>query len=89
MSRILTRRRFITGLAGLTIAAPAAVVTAKLASRYGLVPPDHGGLFGVETSLTYAAQRLLLHGQPLAREFGREQISKNFPAINTVLPEDE
>jgi DMSO/TMAO reductase YedYZ molybdopterin-dependent catalytic subunit len=89
MSRILTRRRFITGLAGLTIAAPAAVVTAKLASRYGLVPPDHGELFGVEHSLTYAAQRLLLYGQPLAREFGREQISRNFPAINTVLPEDD
>ncbi len=89
MSRILTRRRFIKGLAGLSVAVPATVVTAHLADRYGLIPPDHGGLFGVGTSLTYASQRLLTHGQSLAREFGREQISKNFPAINTVMPQDD
>jgi DMSO/TMAO reductase YedYZ molybdopterin-dependent catalytic subunit len=60
-----------------------------LANRYGLIPPDHGGLLGTGNTLTYAAQRLLLHSQPLAREFGREQISQNFPAINTILPESD
>src|SRR5262249_54277872 len=39
-------------------------------------------------TLTFAAHRLLLSRQPLAREFSRSQISTNFPAINTVLPED-
>jgi hypothetical protein len=67
---------------------PAAVVAARLADRYGLLPPDHGGLFGIGSSLTYASQRLLTRGQPLAREFGREHISRNFPAINTVMPDD-
>ena|SRR6185295_3884579 len=89
MSKILTRRRFITGVSAAALSAATAGTGAYLARRYGLVPPDSGGLFGIETSMTYAAHRLLLYGQPLAREFGREQISKNFPAINTILPEDD
>ena len=88
MSRIVTRRRFIKTVAGVSVAVPAAVLAARMADRYGLLPPDHGGLFGVGSSLTYASQRLLMRGQHLAREFGREQISRNFPAINTVMPED-
>src|SRR4029077_1829261 len=87
-SRIVTRRRFIKTVAGMSVVVPTAVVTARLADRYGLLPPDHGGLFGVGSSLTFASQRLLTRGQHLAREFGREQISRNFPAINTVMPED-
>jgi DMSO/TMAO reductase YedYZ molybdopterin-dependent catalytic subunit len=60
-----------------------------LANRLGLVPPDHGGMLGVGETLTYAAHRVLLSSQPLAREFDRGAISTNFPAINTVLPETE
>ncbi|HLQ77227.1 MAG TPA: molybdopterin-dependent oxidoreductase [Terriglobia bacterium] len=89
MSRIFTRRGFIKTAAGLTLGASGIGAAAVLANRYGLAPPDGSGLFGVEHTLTYASQRLLLRGQPLAREFGREMISKNFPAINTVLPEDD
>jgi DMSO/TMAO reductase YedYZ molybdopterin-dependent catalytic subunit len=89
MSRILTRRQFITGAAGVTMATATVGIAVKLARRHGLFPPDNDGLFGVERSLTYGAQRLLLHNQPLAREFRRDQISKNFPAINTVMPEAE
>jgi DMSO/TMAO reductase YedYZ molybdopterin-dependent catalytic subunit len=88
MNRFVTRRRFIKTAAGVSVAVPAAVVTARLADRYGLLPPDHSGLFGVGSSLTYASQRLLTRGQHLAREFRRDQISTNFPAINTVMPED-
>jgi DMSO/TMAO reductase YedYZ molybdopterin-dependent catalytic subunit len=88
MSQIVTRRRFIKTVAGVSVLVPAAVVTARLADRYGLLPPDHSGLFGIGSSLTYASQRLLTRGQHLAREFGREQISRNFPAINTVMPDD-
>src|SRR5207249_3813985 len=68
--------------------ASGAGVAAVLAKRYNLIPPDHDGLFGAGGTLTYAAQRVLLYPQPLAREFSRDRISTNFPAINTILPED-
>jgi DMSO/TMAO reductase YedYZ molybdopterin-dependent catalytic subunit len=64
-----------TGAAGLTAAA-------KLAARYGLVPPDGGGFLGPGETLTYAAQRILTsHSQ--AREFAAGQISKP-PFANEV-----
>jgi DMSO/TMAO reductase YedYZ molybdopterin-dependent catalytic subunit len=81
----ITRRRLIAG----GLAASASGTALFLARRNSLIPPDHGGLFGVEETLTYASHRVLLHNQPLAREFSRDQISKNFPAINTVMPEDD
>ena len=51
------------------------------------LPPTYGSLFDVSNALTFASHRLLLRKQPLAREFGREMISKNFPAINTTNPD--
>jgi DMSO/TMAO reductase YedYZ molybdopterin-dependent catalytic subunit len=86
--RTVTRRRFIKTAAAASIAASGSGAAALLAKRYGLLPPDHDGLFGAGETLTYAAHRVLLHRQPLAREFRRDQISTNFPAINTILPED-
>ena len=83
MGNRLTRRAIITS--GLAASATAAA-SILLGKRYGLVPPDHGGLFGIGETLTYAAHRILLSRQPLAREFSRSQISTNFPAINTTLP---
>jgi DMSO/TMAO reductase YedYZ molybdopterin-dependent catalytic subunit len=88
MSHSITRRRFITGAIAASVAATSGAA-AMLAGRHGLVPPDHGGLFGVGETLTYAAHRVLLYRQPLAREFRRDQISKNFPAINTTFPESD
>src|SRR5262249_43376955 len=89
MSLSISRRRFITGTVSASVAASAAGVVGFLAKRNGLIPPDHGGLLGIGETLTYAAHRVLLYRQPLAREFSRSEISKNFPAINTILPEDE
>src|SRR5215471_21534992 len=89
MNRILTRRRFIQTAAGLSAAVVGAGGAAMLTQRLGLIPPDHDGILGIGNSITYAGQRLLMHRQTLARQFGREMISKNFPAINTILPEDE
>ncbi len=63
-------------------------VAAALASRYGLVPPDHGGLYGAGETLTYAAQRLLMSRHPLAREFNRSQISRVVP-VNGGPPQNE
>lgn len=70
MSRTSRRhllRGGLAGLGGLTVAA-------RLADRYGLLPPDSGGLYGAGHSFTYAAQRLLV-GDSLAREFPRQKIS--------------
>ena len=89
MSRLLTRRRFIKASAGTVIAGSVTGAAAYLAKKYDLIPPDHGGLLGIGETLTYAAHRVLLHRQQLAREFSRSDISKNFPAINTIFPEDD
>jgi DMSO/TMAO reductase YedYZ molybdopterin-dependent catalytic subunit len=80
----ISRRKLITtgvaataGVAGLTAAS-------RLARRYGLIPPDHCGVYGPGETLTYAAQRLLtVHS--LAREFPRSMISKA-PFANQTSP---
>ena len=83
----LSRRKLITtgiaaaaGLGGLGVAA-------RLAQKYGLVPPDHGGIYGLGETLTYASQRLLTR-HSLAREFSRSQISKP-PFANEIAPLNE
>jgi DMSO/TMAO reductase YedYZ molybdopterin-dependent catalytic subunit len=83
-----TRRTLIT--TGLATAAGASglAVAARLADRYGLIPPDHGGIYGVGETLTYGAQRLLMSHHSLAREFDRSQISKVFP-VNGEPPRTE
>ena len=80
----ISRRKLITsglaataGVAGLTAAA-------KVAQHYGLIPPDHGGLYGPGQTLTYAAQRVLTT-HSLAREFPRGMISK-LPFANETPP---
>jgi DMSO/TMAO reductase YedYZ molybdopterin-dependent catalytic subunit len=89
MSNTITRRALIkTGL-GATALAGTGGIAVLLAKRYGLVPPDHGGLYGVGETLTYAVQRVLFPRQSLAREFSRSQISKNFPAFGTAMPDNE
>lgn len=72
----ISRRKLIT--AGLAAAAGASGlgVAAKLAARYGLIPPDADVLYGPGETMTYAAQRLLTR-HTLAREFDRTEISKD------------
>jgi len=85
MSRMLTRRRLMTtGLSALAGASGIAIA-ARLADRYGLIPPDHGGVYGAGETLTYAAQRLLTSRGSMAREFRRDQISKVAP-VNGGVP---
>jgi DMSO/TMAO reductase YedYZ molybdopterin-dependent catalytic subunit len=88
MSKLISRRGIIT--TGLATAAGASglAVAARLADRYGLIPPDHGGIYGVGETLTYAAQRLLTANHSLAREFNRGEISKSIP-IDGQPPEKE
>jgi len=83
MSQISRRKLITTGLAVAAGAAGVGVATA-LAKRYGLVPPDSGGLYGPGETLTYAAQRLL-NRHATARGFSRSEISKD-PFANAVAP---
>jgi DMSO/TMAO reductase YedYZ molybdopterin-dependent catalytic subunit len=83
MSKI-SRRGFITTGVAAVAGLSGAAVAEKLAGKDGLVPPDHGGLYGPGTTLTYAAQRLLTR-HTLAREFDRSQISAK-PFANEHAP---
>ena len=62
-------------------------VAARLAQQYGLVPPDHGGIYGLGETLTYAAQRLLTR-HSLAREF-RPEPDFEAPVPNELAPLSE
>jgi DMSO/TMAO reductase YedYZ molybdopterin-dependent catalytic subunit len=81
---MISRRKLITTGVVATAGAAGLAVAANLAGRYGLVPPDGGGLYGPGETLTYAAQRLLTR-HSLAREFTPSQISKP-PFANEVSP---
>ena len=83
MSNITRRKLITTGLAA-GAGAAGLVAAAKLAARYGLIPPDSGGIFGPGETLTYAAQRVLTR-HSLAREFSSNQVSKD-PFANEVAP---
>ena len=88
MNKMLSRRKLITSGLATVAGASALGVAAHLANRYGLIPPDSGGIYGVGETLTYAAQRILMSCHSLAREFNRSQISKVFP-VNGEPPETD
>jgi DMSO/TMAO reductase YedYZ molybdopterin-dependent catalytic subunit len=83
----ISRRNLIT--TGLAIAGGASglAAAAKLAQKYGIVPPDCSGLYGPGETLSYAAHRLLTR-HSLAREFPRSMIS-NPPVANEIAPPGE
>lgn len=84
---IMTRRKLIVSGLAATAGASGLALAARLAQRYGLVPPDHGGIYGLGETLTYASQRLLTR-HSLAREFSRDQISPR-PFPNDLAPFSE
>jgi DMSO/TMAO reductase YedYZ molybdopterin-dependent catalytic subunit len=83
MSRI-SRRKFVTAGLAATAGVSGLAVAATFAKRYGLVPPDSGGIYGPGETLTYAAHRLFAR-HSLAREFPRNMISK-VPFANEIPP---
>ncbi len=83
----ISRRKLILGGLAATAGVSALGVGARIAQKYGLVPPDHGGIYGLGETLTYASQRLLTR-HSLAREFSRSQIS-NPPFANDIAPLNE
>ena len=79
-----SRRKLIYGGVAATVGVAGLDAAARLAKRYGLVPPDDRGIYGPGKTLTYACQRLLTaHVQ--ARDFPRGMISKK-PFANAVFP---
>ncbi len=83
MSKLSRRKLIKAGLAA-TAGVSGLGVAAQLAEKYGLVPPDHGGIWGLGETMTYAAQRLLTR-HSLAREFPKSKIS-NPPLANEMPP---
>ena len=86
MSDVSRRKLITTGLAAAAGVTGLGVAT-HMAQKYGLVPPDHGGIYGLGETLTYASQRLLTR-HSLAREFHPSQISKR-PLANEIPPLNE
>lgn len=83
----ISRRKFLTTGLAATAGVAGLAAADRLAHSYGLVPPDHGGIYGPGETLTYAAQRLLTT-HSLAREFPRSMISKT-PFPNAVAPPND
>ncbi|HLJ25514.1 MAG TPA: molybdopterin-dependent oxidoreductase [Candidatus Angelobacter sp.] len=85
---IISRRKLILSGLAATAGVSGLAVAARLAQKFGLVPPDHGGIYGLGETLSYASQRLLTR-HSLAREFPRTQISpRPFPNELAPLTED-
>src|SRR5262249_30898762 len=81
------RRLFMTGLAAGAGAAGIGVAS-RLASRYGLIPPDWGGVWGPGEVLNYACHKLLLSPNSMAREFGPSENSRGAP-VSGLPPKTE
>jgi DMSO/TMAO reductase YedYZ molybdopterin-dependent catalytic subunit len=88
MGGLITRRKLIT--TGLAAAAGGSglIAASRIANRYGLIPPDDSGIYGIGETLTYAAQRILMSHHSLAREFNRSEISQIAP-VNGDVPEND
>jgi DMSO/TMAO reductase YedYZ molybdopterin-dependent catalytic subunit len=86
VSTLITRRKVITTAMTVLGGASGLAVAGRLADWYGLIPPDHGGLYGAGETLTYASHRLLTARGSLAREFRPDQISKVAP-VNGPPPQ--
>jgi len=83
----ISRRKLITTGVAVTAGAAGLAAATRIAQRYGLIPPDHGGVYGPGETLTYAAQRLLTTHAP-ARQFPRSMISPAPFANETAPPSD-
>jgi DMSO/TMAO reductase YedYZ molybdopterin-dependent catalytic subunit len=86
-SKISRRRLLQTGL-GAAAGVGALGATVKVMDRYGLIPANCRGVYGLSETLTYAGQRLLTRLPSMAREFDRSQISTVAP-VNGPAPKIE
>jgi DMSO/TMAO reductase YedYZ molybdopterin-dependent catalytic subunit len=80
----ISRRKLILGGFAATAGLAGVGVAAHLAKKYGLIPPDHAGIYGPGETLNYAFQRTVAR-HSLAREFPPSMISKP-PFANEIAP---
>jgi DMSO/TMAO reductase YedYZ molybdopterin-dependent catalytic subunit len=88
MSGKVSRRRMIQSGLGAVAGVGALGAAIRAADRYGLIPANCRGVYGLSETLTYAGQRLLTKLPSMAREFDRSQISKVIP-VNGTAPKAE
>ena len=81
----LTRRKLLTTGTAAIAGAAGLATAARIAEKYGLIPPDHKGLYGPGETLTYACQRVFTLNRPM-REFPRSMISTPFVSPFGKLP---
>jgi DMSO/TMAO reductase YedYZ molybdopterin-dependent catalytic subunit len=89
MSGTVSRRKWLRAGAATAAGAAGLTVAVKIADRYGLIPPDCGGIWGPGVAMTYATQRVLMSGHSMAREFNRSEISKVTPVTGWQPKTDE
>ena len=82
--RTLSRRRLLARFPAL-----GGLLAAGCSSDAYLPPDVRGGLVGAADVLTMSTNRLLLSGQPLAREYGPGDIAPDFPTWGQTNPPDE
>ena len=80
----ISRRKLITSGLAATAGVASLAAADRIAKKFGLIPPDHGGLYGPGETLTYAAHRLMTR-HSMAREFPRSMISQA-PLRNETAP---
>lgn len=80
----LSRRKLILGGLAATAGIAGLELAARIAAKYGIIPPDHAGIYGPGETLNYAFQRVVAR-HSLAREFPREMISQR-PFPNEIAP---
>lgn len=78
----LTRRKLLTTGAAAVAGAAGLATAVRIAERHGLIPPDHGVLYGTGETLTYACQRALTLNRPF-HQFPRSMISRQ-PFMNEI-----
>src|SRR5690349_12897934 len=88
MSGHISRRALIRTGVAVAAGASGLVAAAEIARRYGLIPPDYGGLYGIGETLTYGSHRVLMATRSMAREFSRSEISKVAP-VNGDPPQSD
>jgi DMSO/TMAO reductase YedYZ molybdopterin-dependent catalytic subunit len=80
----ISRRKMILGGITATAGIAGLGVAAHLAKKYGIIPPDHGGIYGPGETLNYAFQRVVARHSN-AVEYPRSQISAR-PFPNEMAP---
>jgi len=84
----VSRRRVIRVGLGAVAGAGALGGLWRVADRYGLIPANCRGVYGLSETLTYAGQRLLTKLPSMAREFDRSQVSTVIP-VNGKAPQTD